>query len=211
MEETTDIRTKIIKAFSSDGCPLCAILRRDEFESLCQWVGSSTAESAMQIKKLTDAGGFCNYHFWRFREIASPYGIANIGSQLIDKLLIALRAHKPGHFQFTECPLCLGLRKKESAYLRELLVILKNSKHKSLYEKTCGLCIPHYMKIKDYIDDSLLMNFMYETQVAQLEKVKVDAIGFVNKRQPPMRWEQTEDEKKSWFRAIEKLVGRSGS
>jgi len=213
MEKTTDLRIRIIEGFSSNGCPLCTMLRQDEFDSLCQWVGCSdnSTEESVQIRKLTDAGGFCNYHFWRFQEMSTPYGCANICAQLIDKLLGIPRTDKQKASRFIACPLCVELREKESVYLRELSVVLKHNEYKLRYGKSCGLCIPHYTQTIDYIDDSFLLTFLYETQVAQLEKVKADAASFVNKRQPPLRWEQTDDERISWFRAIEKIVGRSGT
>ena len=217
MEETKDISTRIIEAFSSDGCPLCAMLRRDELDSLYQWVGQSgeNAKYSERIRRLLDAGGFCNFHFWRFVEMSTHYGSANIGAQLIEKLLEILRAdkqmcsgntlkHKENIYVawFAECPLCFELREKEDRYLDELLVILKNQEGKLIYENICGLCIPHYVKAINYIDDGSLMSFLYETQIHQLEKIKSDAEGFISKRNPPKRWKQTEDEK---------ISGRSGS
>jgi hypothetical protein len=226
MEETKDTRIRIIEAFSSDGCPLCAMLRRDELDSLYQWVGQSNnnAKNSARIKQLLDAGGFCNYHFWRFGEMSTHYGSANVGAQLIEKLLKTLRADKqihPGNVLkhrekvseawFAECPLCFELREKEGGYIEELLVILKNQEGRLVYENSCGLCIPHYVKVINYIDDNSLMSLLYETQIRQLEKIKSDAESFISKRNPPKRWNQTEDEKISYFRAIEKISSRSGS
>jgi len=226
MEETKDNRTRIIEAFSSDGCPLCAMLRRDELDSLYQWVGQSNenAKNSAQIKQLLDAGGFCNFHFWQLQKMSTHYGIASIGGQLIDKLLETLKRHKQKYFVdaikhreshlkiwLIECPLCCELSKKEREYLKELLVVLTDNKYKSEYEQSRGLCMPHLMKITGYIDNDLLLDILYETEIYQLEKLKSDAADFVSKRYPPQRWKQTEDEKKSWFRAIEKIVGRSGS
>jgi len=226
MEETKDTRIRIIEAFSSDGCPLCAMLRRDELDSLYQWVGQSNnnAKNSARIKQLLDAGGFCNYHFWRFGEMSTHYGSDNVGAQLIEKLLETLRTDKQEYFVdaikhrgkisdawFAECPLCFELREKEGGYIEELLVILKNQEGRLVYENSCGLCILHYVKAVNYIDDNSLMSFLYETQIHQLERIKTDAESFISKRYPPKRWNQTEDEKISWFRAIEKIVGRSGS
>jgi hypothetical protein len=226
MKETKDTRTRIIEAFSSDGCPLCAMLRRDELDSLYQWVGESNenAKYSERIRQLLDAGGFCNYHFWRFGEMCTHYGSANVAAQLIEKLLEILRTDKrsrPDNYLeykeniyfalFAECPLCFELKEKVGIYLRELLAILKHNSFKSGYENSPGLCISHYVKAINYIDDDSLMDFLYETQINQLERIKTNAENFISKRNPPQRWNQTEDEKISWFRAIEKISGRSGS
>jgi len=226
MEETKDTRTRIVEAFSSNGCPLCAMLRRDELDSLYQWVGRSNenAENSERIGQLLDAGGFCNYHFWQFQEMSTHYGSANIGAQLIEKLLEILKMSKQkrscdilkhkekiSDAWFTECPLCFELREKEGGYLEELLFILKNQEGKLVYENSYGLCIPHYRKAINHIDDDLLVSFLYEMQINQLERIKTNANSFISKRYPPQRWEQTKDEKRSWIRAIEKIVGRRGS
>jgi hypothetical protein len=230
MEETKDTRIRIIEAFSSDGCPLCAMLRRDEFDSLCQWVGLSEeiAKDSAQRKQFLTAGGFCNYHFWQFERMNTHYGSAGIAVQLIEKLLQILRTHKQKYFadaikykgchskiqlndNNAECPLCCELCEKERVYLKELLAILRQNEYRSRYEKICGLCMPHLMKVINYIDDISFLKFLFKTEIDQLEKVKTDAAGFVGKRYPPLRWEQTDNEKNSWFRAIEKIVGRSGS
>jgi hypothetical protein len=67
------------------------------------------------------------------------------------------------------------------------------------------------MKVINYIDDISFLKFLFETEIDQLEKVKTDAVGFVAKRYPPLRWEQTDNEESSWFRAIEKIISRSGA
>ena len=224
MGETKDTRTRIIESFSLDGCPLCSMLRRDELDILYRWIGQSNnaAKNSGLIRKILDAGGFCNFHFWRFQEMSTHYASANIGAQLIDKLLEILRTNKqecPGNALkyrektsdawLAECPLCFELREKESGYLKELLAILKHEENRLRYENSCGLCIPHYVRVIEYIDDDSLMGFLYETQISQLEGIKTNAESFISKRHPSQRWKQTEDEKKVWFQAIEKITGRS--
>jgi hypothetical protein len=73
MEETKDVHTRIIEAFSFDGCPLCAILWRNELDSLYQWVGESdeNAKYSERIRQLLEAGGFCSYHFLRFEQMCT--------------------------------------------------------------------------------------------------------------------------------------------
>ncbi|NLH15863.1 MAG: MFS transporter [Phycisphaerae bacterium] len=83
--------------------------------------------------------------------------------------------------------------------------------HRLGYEKSCGLCIPHLMKGMEYFEDISILKYLYETEIDQLETVKTNTASFIKKMDPPLRWEQTEDEQKSWYRAIEKMVGRSGA
>ena len=230
MEQIKSMSEKVIDAFSSGRCPVCAMLRQDEFDSLCHWVGQSTEQykGSGDRKKLLASGGFCNYHFWKFQGLNTNYGSAGIGLELIERLIKIFRTHDYEYLidAFKErekdfkvlslegnvhCPLCRDLKKKEKKYLKELTVMLQDNVHKTKYADGYGLCIPHFVKALDYIEDDSLIRFLFETEIAQLEKVKIDAANFIQKKEPPLCWQQTEDEKKSWFRAIEKIVGRSGT
>jgi len=230
MEEIKSISEKIIDVLSSGRCPVCAMLRNDEFDSLCHWVGQSDDKykGSEERNKLLTSGGFCNYHFWEFQGINTKYGSAAIGAELIERLIKILRGHNYENLidAFKErkedfkvwslegsahCLLCRELKKKEKKYLKELTVILQDDSHKAKYSRGSGLCMPHFIKIADYIEDDSVMKFLFEAEIAQMEKIKVNAINLMQKQEPPLCWEQTEDDKKSWFRAIEKIVGRSGT
>jgi hypothetical protein len=230
MEQTKSISEKIIDVLSSGRCPVCVMLLQDEFDGLCYWVGQSAEKykgSEERIKLIT-SGGFCNYHFWKFQGINTYYGNAAIGAELIERLIKILRNHnyenlidafkeRKEDFKVwslegnTHCLLCRELKKKEKKYLRGLTVILQDDSHKAKYSDEPGLCIPHFIKIIDYIEDSSLIKFLFETEITQMEKIKANAINLIQKKDPPLRCEQTEDEQKSWFKAIEKIVGRSGT
>jgi hypothetical protein len=230
MEQIKSMSEKVIDAFSSGRCPVCAMLRQDEFDSLCRWVVQSAEKykGSEERIKLVTSGGFCNYHFWEFQGLNTNYGNAAVGAELLERLIKILRTRNYENIidVFRErkddfkawslegnahCLLCRELKKKEKRYLKELMVILQDDGHKAKYSESCGLCIPHFIKIVDYIENGLLIKFLFETEIAQIEKIKANAINLIQKKEPPLCWEQTEDEKKSWFRAIEKIVGRSGT
>jgi hypothetical protein len=221
---------KIIESFLSGRCPICALLRQDEFDGLCHWVGQSDDKDkeSEERKRLLASGGFCNYHFWEFQGISTHYGSASIGAELIERLIKVFQTHgfedlvgafkeRKEYFKawslegYTHCLLCRDIKKKEKRYLKELTVILQDDSYKAKYSESYGLCIPHFIKIVDYIEDGSLIKFLFETGLAQMGKIKADAINLIQKRESPLCWEQTEDEKKSWFRAIEKVVGRNGA
>lgn len=88
MEEMQSAEQKIIEAFSSGRCPLCHLLRQDEFNILCEWVGECGDSDIISehSKKLLEADGFCNHHFWLFHDMCSAYGSAAIAGRLLEKL-----------------------------------------------------------------------------------------------------------------------------
>jgi len=76
----------ILDAFLSGGCPACSLLRQDEFDLLCHWVGVSDEKhgTSNERDKLLKSKGFCNYHFWEFERISGSYGSAEVGRELIE-------------------------------------------------------------------------------------------------------------------------------
>jgi len=230
MEEIKGISEKTIEALSSGRCPVCAMLRQDEFDDLCHWVGQSAEQyrGSEEREKLVACGGFCNYHFWELHELNTNYGSASFGLVLIERLIQIFRSHDYEYLidAFKErdedfkvwslegnvhCPVCRDLKRREKKYLKELTSLLKDAVHKTKYADGYGLCMLHFIRALDYIEDVSLIKFLFETEIAQLEKIKANAGSFIQKKEPPLCWQQTEDEKKSWFRAIEKIVGRSGT
>jgi hypothetical protein len=73
------------------------------------------------------------------------------------------------------------------------------------------LRVPHLIKTMEYVKDASVKLFLLETEQEQLKKIKNNAAALIRKINPPLRREQNEDEKKSYLRAIEKLVGRRGT
>ena len=230
MEEIKSISEKIIDTLSSGRCPVCAMLQKDEFDGLCHWVGESAerCRGSEERIKLVTSGGFCNYHFWELQEINTNYGSAAIGAELIKRLIKIIGIHnhenlivafkdRKEDFQIlslegnAHCLLCRELKKKEKRYLKELTVVLQDDGHKAKYAESYGLCMPHFIKIVDHIEDDSLAKFLFKTEIVQMGKIKVDAINLIQKKGPPLCWKQTEDEKNSGFRAIEKIVGGRGA
>ena len=199
---------KIIEAYSSGRCPICTLLRQDEFDYLCNWVSISNEKykNSRMRQGLLKSNGFCNYHFWEFSKISNNYGSAGICVGLIEKIINNLQDQKD--FLGVKCPVCIDLKVNESKYIKELVFSLSSPENKTRYAEGWGLCIPHLSKTMAYTKDASLISYLLETEKLQLERVKMNALELIRKEGPPLRWEQTDDEKKSWFRAIEKLVGR---
>jgi len=222
MEEIKSASEKIAGSLSSGRCPVCAMLRQDEFDILCEWVGKSDDKynGSNFRDRLLASNGFCNYHFWEFERISSHYGSARVASGLLEQLIRTLRTGKRenlavalkerGPTGASRCPLCFDLEQKEIGYLRELEMMLREDMYKTMYLEGCGLCIPHFIKFLDYARNDSVVEFLFQSENSQTDKIRASAMNFISKRAPHRRGEQTEDEKKSYFRAIEKLVGRRG-
>ncbi len=230
MEEVKNISDRIKDAFSGGRCPICALLQKDEFDDICDWIWQSDSRNKGSIARenLVRSGGFCNYHFWEIQRLNTIQGNASIGAELVGQLIKIMHGKQYGTLfallggngnentghsapSDTGCPICGDLKKKEKSYYGVLPSILQNETHRQRYKDGCGLCIPHFIKVQDYVKDLALLRFLFKTQIAQLEKIKSDAESLIQKSSPPLSWQQTEDEKKSGIRAIEKIVGRIGT
>jgi len=202
---------KIIESFSSGRCPVCALLQEDEYNYLCHWVGASGEKYKYSDERfrLLKLNGFCNYHFWRLERINTYYGSARICVGLIEKIIDDLQNQKDR--LGANCPVCEDLKANESEHIKELISLLDSRDNRRRYAEGWGVCIPHLMKALTYTNsDNHLASFLVKTEKKQLERVKVNALELIRKRHSSLRWQQTDDEKNSWFRAIEKLVGRRG-
>jgi hypothetical protein len=210
----------IADAFLSGRCPICALLAQDEFDLLCRWVGLSDEKyrASKERNRLLKANGFCNYHFWAFERISGPYGSAEVGMELIEEIIDILQGEEGGnrflglleHYRNLDCPLCADMGEIETAYIKELISLLAFHDNRDKYAAGWGLCLPHLIQTVMQLKDDSIVLFLLETAKERAEMVKLNAKEFIRKKDPPLRWEQTDDEENSGFRAIEKIIGRRG-
>jgi len=211
----------ILDAFLSGRCPICSLLRQNEFDLLCHWVGVSDEKhrTSNERDKLLKSRGFCNYHFWEFERIGGSYGSAEVGMGIIEEIIDILQIEERGnlfssllgHYRNLDCPLCADMGEIEAGYIKELMFLLGFHDNRDKYAAGWGLCFPHLIQIVMQLKDDLIISFLLETAKSKLETVKLNAGEYICKRHPPLSWEQTKDEENSGFRAIEKLVGRRGT
>ena len=214
-------KAKIVDAFLSGRCPICSLLRQDEFDLLCHWVGVSDEKhkTSNERARLLKSKGFCNHHFWEFERISSSYGSAGVGMGLIEEIIDILQREERGnrlsglleHYRNLDCPLCADMKEIEADYIKELISLLAFHDNRDKYAAGWGLCLPHLIQTVMQLKDDSIVSFLLETAKERLESVKSNAGDFIRKNAPPLRWEQTKDEENSGFRAIEKLVGRHGT
>jgi hypothetical protein len=206
------------EAVRSDRCPVCFLLRREEFAELSHWVGGDVADPENR-RRLDEAGGFCNGHFWLLTELHSPQSGALVNDYIAGKLLERLR--DPG-WQGWEaqaawlrkaaerCPVCARLRACEGAHVREFVGWLREGAAWAEYAQSRGLCLPHLLRCRAVAGDEVFQERLTEAQVAQIERLRGEMRGLVRKLEWGQRWEATRGEWAAYERATEKFVGRSG-
>jgi hypothetical protein len=206
------------EAVHSGRCPVCFLLRREEFSELRHWVGGDVANPENR-RRLDEAGGFCNGHFWLLTELHSPQSGALVNDYIAAKVLERLRdpgwqgweAQAAWLLGATEhCPVCARLRAFEGAHVRDLVTRLGDGAAWTEYVGSRGLCLPHLLYCLAVAEDKPLRERLVAAQAAQVERLRVEMRGLVRKLEGGQRWEATRDEWAAYERATEKLVGRSG-
>jgi hypothetical protein len=177
-------------------CCICERLDRIEFDYMCeiqyQVIRNDDVKSDF-IKK-----GFCNFHFWCIVSLTTPEAIASMGMMLIEN----------DSFPSTNnCLICEHLRTKEAEFLNGFKRNLTGTAFGNSEQSERRLCQPHFRLIMNQLNGEIAEYFS-NIQKLHKEQLLGELKGFVKKRDK--RSERNENEGTSWWRAVEKLVGRKG-
>ena len=207
------------KALNSGRCIICSLLREDEFDILCQWVGNGQEEEFQ--KTLLDRGGFCNYHFWNLEKLCDPLGIAYLTKSLLDQFVFEADENRIDEFknyikkqynlsEKNKCPVCGIVSESETKHLKNLKDFLSLEQNLELYQNSRGLCTIHFIKLFDFLEDTSLKEKIFSIQKQHMEILLRELKGFIRKQHRTLRWQRTDDEIRSYIRTLEKLVARTG-
>jgi hypothetical protein len=212
--------TQMQRAVASGRCPVCFLLRNDEFDELCRWVGGNVADERNRAR-LDAAGGFCNYHLWKLSELHSPYSASLVNDYAAQKALEALR--DPSHADrdhlarwfrraAERCPLCEQMANCEGRHVSKFVDWLRAGSNREQYEKSEGLCVPHLLRTLALLDGDALYEQLAQAGAVQIERLQQQMREYARKfaaRQAGGQEHIEREELDAWRRAIEKLVGRT--
>ena len=175
-------------------CCICERLNRIEIDYISEIQYQVTRNNKVKSDFL--AKGFCNYHFWTVASLTTPEAIASMGLALIENK----------SFPFNSCLICEHLKKKEAEFLNDFIKdIVTAFENSELSERR--LCQPHFKLVMQQLDGEIAEHFS-NTQRLHNEQLLIELKGFIEKRS---NWfERSKNEKTSWWRAVEKVVGRKG-
>jgi hypothetical protein len=176
-------------------CYICERLDDIEFDYMSeiqyQVIRNNDVKSDF-IKK-----GFCNYHFWSIASLTTPEAVASMGIMLIEN----------NSTQSNCCLVCDHLRTKEAELVNEFVKDAPIATSKDSDQSGRRFCQPHFRLIMKQLDGEIAEYFS-NIQKLHNEQLLVELKSFVEKRNS--RHERDKNEKTSWWRAIEKSVGRKG-
>jgi hypothetical protein len=198
------------------GCTLCYLRARHQYDHITRF-GTAKLEGHAFAVEFYAGKGLCNAHLSELERIFWGPGLAETLLDLFDWMPDPFDAHRASDDLLgalplgrTQCKVCHELRQDEAGYLRELAFLLNDAEFRSLYERSRGFCLPHTAEVLWAIEGDEPRQFVLRTEAEHWKRLTHDLNELVRKAKPPLRSTQTDSERSSATRCIEKLVGRRG-
>jgi hypothetical protein len=210
------VAARFEEALAAGHCPICACLRRDEFNELCRWVGGNTQDETNRWQ-LEAAGGFCNHHSWLLMGIHSPRSGSLLNDFMVARLFRELKSTTaPGEHAAAaylrrardECPFCAHLATCEACHLDAFVRCVRDADAWRRYAESCGLCVPHFVCCLALEPDVVFQERLKDALEQQFQRLQADMREYVRKFDNGQRWTISRPETNAWVQAAEKLVGR---
>ncbi len=226
------------EGLKTDGCPICTLLvsgmRRNFF-----WFLYENVNNLHIRKQLYESDGYCTAHAWLLYQIEREEWNDNLDVAIIykdlvkksfqnlekkvthkqEKSLISFFNRWKRCFSFGKaqkpvvkkppCPACLHQQKLENVYISSLIESLRFQEFQDLYKESYGLCIKHYEKTMDKLDDENIKNLLYNVQRSKMNKIIELLDEYIRKHDYRFVNEPKGEEINSPRWAIEMLVGKN--
>jgi hypothetical protein len=223
----------LLEALGKSGCPVCRLMEEYSLSYLDALFYEQVNDAGIR-RKLRHARGFCNWHAWQARAIAtSALGVAIIAKDLIaeelarmDELLRgpllktirpapgqrippkALAAFIQGWRQKGGCPACEVILEHERHALETLLNFLHDSAFARRLESAAPLCFIHTLRAIEGHGAHPHLHMLITLQQAKCVRLVGELEEFCRKHDYRFSHEPWGVESDAWLRAIEFLVGK---
>lgn len=207
-------------------CPICAAQGQALFAFFAQWQYTLATDTTAQ-RAFAAGRGLCPVHTWQYQEMASPQGIGEGYTPLIEALAVELsrlleraveRAAAPLGALLAgtaTCAACRLVRETAAEQVEQLLAHLATAEGREDYASSAGLCLPHLHAALAHAEESAsgtieqraVAEFLLREQVRRLEDLADDLRSYTLKRDALRRGLLNEEEADAWRRALVQLVG----
>ncbi len=223
----------LFEAFGKSGCPVCRLMEEYSLSYLDALFYAQVNDVGTR-RKLREARGFCNWHAWQAKKIASSaLGVAIIAKDLLTEEITRLdyllrgpsfrtneRALSPriaansllsliqGWRQKRVCPACEVMLEHERHALETILNFLLDTEFASRFENSAGLCVIHTMRAVERHGSHRYLRELIAMQRGKYAHLAGELEEFCRKHDYRFSHESWGAESDSWLRAIEFLVGK---
>ncbi len=221
----------LLEAFPERGCPLCRLLARDKQQYLELLIFEYTMDVEINAN-FQAARGLCSAHAAEFMAIQmSATSIAKLYGGVIEETLALLDGliesggHKLGGRWRRKravgkaaaealepnapCPCCHSLNVREADYAQIAAQSLHEPSFRDAFAASEGFCLPHLERILRSADSDSA-RFLMTTQRRIWAQMRADLNMFVAKQDPRFGALPTDNEARSWRRALESISGMAG-
>ena len=214
-------------ATQAGGCPVCALIAQRTDRYLRFFLTENVLDPHLRLR-LIASQGFCNLHaHWLVRlapMLDEALGVATVYEHLVSEWRQRLQRsanetspQKVAQFLQPQkrCPVCEHADTWERDCLSALLFALTDPQSRDeaqqLYEATDGLCLPHLRQALQLADDAKGVAYLLRDACRRWEALERLLTEFCRKHDYHFRDEpMSDEERQSWWRAIEAFVGKSG-
>ncbi|MEJ6951086.1 DUF6062 family protein [Natronospora cellulosivora (SeqCode)] len=227
------LNSKFFDSIKESGCPLCFL----EIDFLEKYIGEIISEYNSDnnvISKFKKSYGFCpehnnilikllkkNYHLSkssvaRLYEKTIPLYLDSLKKiddkdNVLKNILLKLNKKNKSHKSKNECMCCSAVKKENDNNILTLIELLNDDYFKSEYYRSDGICIPHFKKSLDFIEESGIVSpvkdFIINDQKERLELLEYRLESLNDKKNFYNNEIINEEEAKSWYEAIWRFSG----
>ncbi len=214
IEDKDVIYVSIKEALSSEGCPICRLLRKLEVEAIENLLYEHVLDPQVR-SELRRNLGFCNYHSWLLVDyvLKNPW-VGQLGVSIIYEDLLSTYLSKlgnPNAFKERTCELCRRVKYFEETYVNAFAKYLKTLNLMSEYRKSPSvLCDKHLRQVINLLPKDVSTELI-NVQKAKLESILNKLRSFIRKQDYRVKEEVSTEEAKAWRVAVEVLVGGNTS
>lgn len=207
-------------------CPICIRLGQTLFAFFAQWQYTLASDATAQ-RAFAAQHGLCQVHTWQFQEMASPLGISEGYTPLIEAVIVELSRliERPDEHaanalaallsSMATCAACRLVRETETREAARLLAHLVTAEGRADYTSSAGLCLPHLQvtlaRLEQSFDEATergtIAEFLLLEQKRRLENLADDLHSYTLKRDAFRRGLLHREEAGAWWRALVQLVG----
>jgi hypothetical protein len=201
------------------GCPICALMSEDLDAFLAQWQYLAPLHKAVR-ERFCERRGFCAQHLAAMRRVASPQGLDIPLSDMLAILAEDIPKLKEAPWALTgsssECALmgdedgcqaCALCAQAEARYVDGLAGLLQEPPFRPAYAHSRGVCLPHFLCVRQRVPDNGLRQWLDEVQRSCLKRLVAEMQSHLRKHSQRLRREMTGEEERASLRSLAMLRG----
>jgi hypothetical protein len=173
--------------------------------------------------KIRISSGFCNRHSWQLQKLGDGFGQAIIYNDLMGTVLKQFQENNatPSIKGLTKklnasqqsrvlCMFCKQEKEVTGRYISMLWESFDETEFILEYKKSFGLCLAHVSSALNESKNIKLSQELIDIETVKLTNLAKELKEFMRKHDYRFSKEGFNEEKDSWIRAIEKLIGEEG-